>query len=39
MARQLVAMARYNWFKHSMLQIALTTAFLGYLLLLVVLVA
>jgi hypothetical protein len=32
-------MARYNWFKHSMLQVALATAFLGYLFVLVVLVA
>ena len=39
LARQLVAMARYNWFKHSMLQVALATAFLGYLFVLVVLVA
>jgi pycsar effector protein len=38
LARQLVAMARYNWFKHSMLQIALATAYAGYLLVFVLLV-
>jgi len=39
LSRQLVRLARINWFKHRALQVALAAGFLGYLLLFVVLAA
>lgn len=37
-ARQLVAMSKVSWIKHRLMQAALTTAILGFLLILVVLI-